>query len=467
MSETNKNWSGFTLIEMLAVMGVALIFISMSVGVYFSFQDRTRIDLESQGVLSALRLAQNITLAAENFDSHGIHFDTSANTYTLFEGSTFDPLDTANELFNLENRIIFSNIQLTGGGDNVIFDRVSGTTAHGGFVEMIDAGDTTIIRVICIESEGSVRVLRLSEISSDCTSGVLEYNDGTTAANLASFPNNFGFGDPAQSFTVGAESIFAHRVDLYLMQTTTPSNIFLEIRSATTTGPVIAKSIVVDGASVPGALSWIQFIFPSAVELSASTEYFLRLRSLPDSTIAFSGAAGTVYWGYEHSSTEPPAYGGGDAWRYVGASDNPADEGQQLGPVDQYDFSFRIFSQDGPTVTDSRHLEFDIGASIRGNTSITLTFAGSTAEVVTIADYMNVSETIFDWSGTVDVSGSPQTIRMHSLFIDDDDTIVSVHRDRRQNDASLVIDIDGTDLVSYTAEGSATKGASIDSMVYR
>ena len=467
MSVAKKN-SGFSLIELLTVLGLATLFLTMSVGVYFSFRQRNQIDIESQKVASALRLAQNKTLAAQNFETHGIHFDSAVETYTFFEGATFDSMDPDNEVVPLENNTEFSNIQLADGGVDVIFDRVSGRTTQYGFVEIVDVRDATIIRTLCIEGEGSVRILRVGSSSSICTQGVLEYTEGTTAADLASFPNNLGFGDAAQSFTVGTSDIYVHRVELFLMQTGTPSDVFLEMRSGTSNGTVVGKSLMVASSSLPTTLSWVRFIFPSPVTLTASSQYFLRLRSLPDSTVAFSGAAGTIYWGYEHSPSAPPAYSDGDAWRYVGANDNPLDQGQQLGPADQYDFSFRLFSQDGPSMTDSRHLEFDLTFSIRSNTNITLSFdGGSTVEVVLIADFMNVDSTIFDWEATIDVSGSPQSVRIHSLYIDDEDTILSIHRDRRLNDAFLLIDVDGTDVVTYTATGTPSMGPTIDSMVYR
>ena len=164
MNVMNKN-SGFSMIELLTVLGIATIFLAMSVGVYFSFRQRNQIDIESQKVASALRLAQNKTLAAQNFAAHGIHFDSVAETYTFFEGATFDPVDPDNEVVPLENNTEFSNIQLAGGGVDVIFDRISGRTIHDGFIEIVDARDATIIRTLCVEEEGGVRILRVGSSS--------------------------------------------------------------------------------------------------------------------------------------------------------------------------------------------------------------------------------------------------------------------------------------------------------------
>lgn len=285
---------GFSLIELLVVLGIIAVLMTLSVGIYFSLEQRNQLDIEAQKITSFLRLAQNQTQAAENFESHGIYFDSIAGTYTLFSGSSFDPMDPANEVINLEATLQFSDIQLVGGGADVIFSRISGNTSQNGFIEVSEKNDASQNRIICVEASGSVRALPTGRSSSSCS--------------------------------------------------TSPS---------------------------------------------------------------------------------PPG------------------------------------------LIDSRHLEFDLGFSLRTHTNIALTFGGSVVETVTIVDFMNIDSTIFDWEGAVDVFGSEQIIRIHSLYIDDFDTILSIRRDRRFNDASLVIDIDSINLVSYTADGEATKGFGIESMIAR
>jgi len=167
------------------------------------------------------------------------------------------------------------------------------------------------------------------------------FTGGTTDGDLCSFPGING--DCGQSFTMGSQSKEISQVQLYIRKTTTDvSDIYLEIRSQSTIGPVLAQSYTLSANDIPGSLSWITFTLQNPVTLSANTQYFLRLRSIPDSTNPWAGAKGAIYWGYIHSASSPPAYQGGDAWRYIGRNLNPSDPGQQLGPADQYDFSFKI-----------------------------------------------------------------------------------------------------------------------------
>lgn len=114
-------------------------------------------------------------------------------------------------------------------------------------------------------------------------------------------------------------------------------------------------------------------------------------------------------------------------------------------------------------VVDSRHLHFDLGYSIQGATTMTLTFQDppdpNVVENVNMADFFNAGQTDFDWEGTISVSGSGQTLRIHTHTITPTSTELSITRDRRYNDKALVVSIDGQQIVSYTATGIATVGS--------
>ncbi len=160
------------------------------------------------------------------------------------------------------------------------------------------------------------------------------FMDGTTDDNLCFFPGNSG--DCAQSFTMGSGNKQISQIKLYLRKaTTTPSDIYLEIRTSSTTGPLLASSTVVTGSNLPVNLEWVDFNFSSPITLSAGTKYFLRLRSIPDSVE--NEAKGPIHWGYLYSTASPPGYQEGEAFRYVGLNQET---------LTDYDFSFRIYDDE-------------------------------------------------------------------------------------------------------------------------
>lgn len=165
----------------------------------------------------------------------------------------------------------------------------------------------------------------------------ISYASGATDADLISFPANSGWGDPGQSFTIGSLNIQVSKIELYIKKVGLPSNIYLEIRQTNTVGAIVASSNILTNANLSSSLSWTAFNFATTPTLLANTQYYLRLRSIPDSGIPFSGAQTAIYWGYGF----PGSYAGGDAYRYINQN-NAGGAGQIL---TQYDFSFKIYRQ--------------------------------------------------------------------------------------------------------------------------
>jgi prepilin-type N-terminal cleavage/methylation domain-containing protein len=142
-----------------------------------------------------------------------------------------------------------------------------------------------------------------------------------------------------------------------------------------------------------------------------------------------------------------------------------------INPSGQVSYSEAVTTSD-TRIKDSRHLHFDLGSSIQGATTLTLSFTDlpNPPVIQNISMAANFSggppPTSFDWSGTVNVNGSDQVLKIHTHSLDSTNTILSIHRDRRYNNKALTVLIDGLQIVSYTAlDGIATKGPLVDQMI--
>ncbi len=168
----------------------------------------------------------------------------------------------------------------------------------------------------------------------------VSFEDVPLDLNLASFPSaNAGDGDPAQSFTT-TSAITASKVELPLRrQTASPSNVFVELRTGPT-GAILGTSNVIPAATIPATVSWVEFRFIPAVALGASTVYWIRLRSVPDSTVLGSGSTGELRWAYNESGSDP--YAAGAARRFIGRLSNPTDQGELL---NNDDFGFKVYAR--------------------------------------------------------------------------------------------------------------------------
>ena len=128
-----KKNNGFTLLELVIVIAILVILSGIIVGTFVIFNQTAGVSKDAELVLETLRLARSQTLAPKNETQYGVHF--SPTSITLFSGSTYSPAASGNQIFSLHAGDSLS-VNLVSGGDDVVFDRLTGATP--------DAGTTTI-----------------------------------------------------------------------------------------------------------------------------------------------------------------------------------------------------------------------------------------------------------------------------------------------------------------------------------
>ncbi|MDO8600989.1 MAG: prepilin-type N-terminal cleavage/methylation domain-containing protein, partial [bacterium] len=114
---------GFTLIETLVAVGILALLAAIVITSLSSFQRSGELLRAADLIAGVLRDARGRTLASQNDSAYGVHFD--AGSVVLFEGTIYDSGAVSNEVTLLPFRIIISEISL-GGGDEVVFERLSG-----------------------------------------------------------------------------------------------------------------------------------------------------------------------------------------------------------------------------------------------------------------------------------------------------------------------------------------------------
>ena len=180
---------GFTLIEILVIIAITIILIGLAIPSYRFFQKESDLINNTEEIINTLRLAQNKTLASEGASQYGIYFDqaTSTHQYTLFKkinGSSSE------EVHKLPESIEISEINFNGGGSEVIFDRISGTTSQYGSLTIRLKDDPTKTKTIYVENSGQVGLTSPSSPSDterikDSRHVHFTYNqDATTAITL-------------------------------------------------------------------------------------------------------------------------------------------------------------------------------------------------------------------------------------------------------------------------------------------
>lgn len=141
---------GFTLAEILISMGIMIL---LAVAVLFVFGDRStdRMMKDREGVLAIFEEARSLSMSSKNASKYGVYLEASGAT--LFMGDNYVPNDPQNKTHSLHSSIEISNINLSGGGSQIIFSRFNGDTAnHGSFKLKVKNNSTSSTTIFVLPS---------------------------------------------------------------------------------------------------------------------------------------------------------------------------------------------------------------------------------------------------------------------------------------------------------------------------
>lgn len=148
-----KNRDGFTLVEMLVVIGLISV-----IGTAFSFFDfkvfkEESLKSEVELLATTLETARERSLNSINNSTHGVAiYPNELNSYIIFEGKTYESSDKS------KNVIIDSNYKLQLSPTSVreiLFEKISGSIVNSGNISIINS-DGIVIEIINTNHEGAI-----------------------------------------------------------------------------------------------------------------------------------------------------------------------------------------------------------------------------------------------------------------------------------------------------------------------
>lgn len=98
--------------------------------------------------------ARTRTLSGKGGVQYGVHF--GEDSAVLFLGSTYIDGAEGNEITNLYSRVTIKNVDLFGGGRDVVFDKLTGNVANHGTVTLELISDSSRQKTITIQKTGLV-----------------------------------------------------------------------------------------------------------------------------------------------------------------------------------------------------------------------------------------------------------------------------------------------------------------------
>ncbi|MBI3633948.1 MAG: type II secretion system protein [Candidatus Vogelbacteria bacterium] len=143
---------GFTLVEIIIVVGILLTLATITITALSKFSQFTALSKDTEKIVSLLNRARSDTISSKNDVRYGVHFESTKAV--LFAGDSYVSNTMTNEVVTVLPTATIRSVTLNGGGSNVLFDRLTGATSESGNIIISLLGSGANSRQITISSNG-------------------------------------------------------------------------------------------------------------------------------------------------------------------------------------------------------------------------------------------------------------------------------------------------------------------------
>lgn len=151
-----KARGGLSLLEILIVIGILVLLVVAAAGVLPRFKDTSELNSAVVRIVSLLEKSRTETLSSDGAQQHGVHFETTRAVF--FTGTSYNEGGTDDEIYILPESVEVSTTSLSGGGQDVVFERLTGETRQDGTITLHLKETPSRTRVIQIKETGTIRV---------------------------------------------------------------------------------------------------------------------------------------------------------------------------------------------------------------------------------------------------------------------------------------------------------------------
>ena len=154
---------GLTIIEILVVLAILGLLAVSSLVALGTLRGGSDVQAEARALSRVLELAKSKTIASEGDARYGVYVDTGASPhqYVLFQTDTdyASRVVAEDEVYKLRDTIEFDPVSVSfGGGAEVVFDRIQGTTSQAGSAVLRVKADPSNTTTVYVEESGTVEI---------------------------------------------------------------------------------------------------------------------------------------------------------------------------------------------------------------------------------------------------------------------------------------------------------------------
>lgn len=145
--------NAFTLIELMVVIAISVLLVLVTISFFSSFRNSQVLQGETSQALSMLNKAQAYTLNSKGDSAYGVR--VNGDQLILFQGLVFSSSSPSNEAYVLNTAVAIASTTLSGGGTDIVFDRLTGDTSNNGSFAVYLKSDVAQKNFISVSKTGA------------------------------------------------------------------------------------------------------------------------------------------------------------------------------------------------------------------------------------------------------------------------------------------------------------------------
>lgn len=140
IKSTKRCLQGFTLVEIVIVIGIIGLLATISTSVYSSFKSHENLEIVTTSVVEAIRYAQASAHSGKGDSNWGV--EILANSIVIFKGISYASRDiTADQMLDFSGGVVASGLS------EIVFVKVNGSTSNTGTITLTNSYGTKDILI--------------------------------------------------------------------------------------------------------------------------------------------------------------------------------------------------------------------------------------------------------------------------------------------------------------------------------
>jgi prepilin-type N-terminal cleavage/methylation domain-containing protein len=144
---------GFTLLETLISLSILAILLTIALWYFKGATGTEALKKDRQGLVAILEEARSLSLSSKEADVYGVRVE--ASQATLFKGDVYNTT-ADNKIHQFNSAVQASSYSLNGGGRDIVFSRLTGSTENFGIVTLSLTREPLSSTTVTVKSTGVI-----------------------------------------------------------------------------------------------------------------------------------------------------------------------------------------------------------------------------------------------------------------------------------------------------------------------